>query len=111
MSRTFHAAARWMAAVACAVAVSVVSAQSPAVNKQEAGEAKQQQIQQQNQPFVATNNDKRDADDHDESNQSCRGGKAHTPPLATAIVLRHDSGNADQHRYVAERSKFIDLME
>ena len=51
MSRTFHAAARWMAAVACAVAVSIASAQSPAVNKQEATDAKEQQVQQQNQPF------------------------------------------------------------
>jgi formate dehydrogenase subunit gamma len=40
-----------MAAVACAVAVSAASAQSPAVNKNEADEAKQQQVQQQVQPF------------------------------------------------------------
>ena len=51
MRTTFHAALRWMAAVACAAAVAAASAQSPAVNKQEGDEAKQQQIQQQVQPF------------------------------------------------------------
>jgi formate dehydrogenase subunit gamma len=51
MSTTFHAALRWMAALACAAVVTTAAAQSPAVDKQEAGEAKQQQIQQQAQPF------------------------------------------------------------
>jgi formate dehydrogenase subunit gamma len=51
MSTIFHTAARWVAAAACAAVVSVASAQSPAVNKQEATDATQQQIQQQNQPF------------------------------------------------------------
>src|SRR6185436_20857889 len=46
-----HAALRWMAALACAAVVTTAAAQSPAVDKQEAGEAKQQQIQQQAQPF------------------------------------------------------------
>src|SRR4029453_10168063 len=50
MRRSFHAM-RWMAAVAGAFAVTAASAQSPAVNKQEASEAKQQQAQQQAQPF------------------------------------------------------------
>ena len=51
MRITFHAATRWMAAAACAIAVGVASAQSPAVNKQEAADAKQQQTQQQAQPL------------------------------------------------------------
>jgi formate dehydrogenase subunit gamma len=51
MRTTFHAAMRWMAALACAAAVAGASAQSPAVNKQEADEAKEQQARQQVQPF------------------------------------------------------------
>jgi formate dehydrogenase subunit gamma len=51
MRRIFHAATRWTAAAACAIAVGIASAQSPAVDKQEAGDARQQQIQQQVQPF------------------------------------------------------------
>lgn len=51
MRTTFHAAARWMAAAACAIAFGVASAQSPAVNKQEAADAKQQASQQQAQPL------------------------------------------------------------
>ena len=42
---------RWMAAVACAIGVGVAAAQSPAVSQKEAGEAKQQQAQQQAQPL------------------------------------------------------------
>jgi formate dehydrogenase subunit gamma len=51
MRITFHAAARWMAAAVCAIAFGVASAQSPAVNKKEADEAKQQASQQQAQPL------------------------------------------------------------
>jgi formate dehydrogenase subunit gamma len=40
-----------MAAVACAIGVSVAAAQSPAVSNKEADEAKQQQAQQQAQPL------------------------------------------------------------
>jgi formate dehydrogenase subunit gamma len=40
-----------MAALACAASVALASAQTPAVNKKEADEAKQQQAQQQAQPF------------------------------------------------------------
>jgi formate dehydrogenase subunit gamma len=51
MRINFHAAARWMAAVACTLAITAAAAQSPAVNKTEANDAKQQQAQQQVQPF------------------------------------------------------------
>ena len=51
MGKSFEAAARWVAATACAIAVGVACAQSPAVSPKEADEAKQQQIQQQVQPL------------------------------------------------------------
>ena len=51
MGKSLRAAARWVAAAACAVAVGMASAQSPAVSPKEADEAKQQQIQQRVQPL------------------------------------------------------------
>jgi formate dehydrogenase subunit gamma len=51
MRKSLHAAVRWLAAAACAIVVGVASAQSPAVNKQEAGEAKKQAAQQEAQPL------------------------------------------------------------
>jgi formate dehydrogenase subunit gamma len=51
MGRRFHAAARWVAAAACAIAFGAAYAQSPAVSPKEADEAKQQQVQQKVQPL------------------------------------------------------------
>ncbi|MFO1312095.1 MAG: formate dehydrogenase subunit gamma [Burkholderiales bacterium] len=51
MRKHLHAAARWTAAAACAIAFGVASAQSPAVNAKEAADAKQQAAQQQAQPL------------------------------------------------------------
>ncbi len=51
MRNHLPAAARWVAAAACAIAFGIASAQSPAVNAKEAGDAKQQAAQQQSQPL------------------------------------------------------------
>ncbi len=50
MRKPLHAAMRWLAAIACAVAV-VAQAQSPALNPEQAEAAKRQQVQQQRQPL------------------------------------------------------------